>query len=284
MLQAVQPPKNGETVIVVPCYNEASRLNLAAFDQFLRLHPDVVLLFVDDGSNDDTPQLLERIRQMQPEQTRLLRLAKNVGKAEAVRQGMQLALTRRPAMVGFWDADLATPLDAIPRFQTVLRSFPELLLVMGSRVALLGRRIQRKPWRHVLGRAFATAASLALRLPVYDTQCGAKLFRVTDRTTELFTKPFCSRWVFDVEILARVIATARIDGQLPAREVVYEYPLEHWQDVRSSRLKPWDFVVAGFDLANIYWRYTLGRPQLTTPHYQSKLNHPTNNIEQREAA
>ena len=146
---------------------------------------DVTLLMVDDGSTDDTPLVIERLRQRHPRRVLTLRLGTNVGKAEAVRRGMQLAIRRRATLAGYWDADLATPLDAIPRLRSVLEERPELLLVMGSRVALLGREIRRRWRRHLLGRAFATAASCVLGLPVYDTQCGAKLFRVTAETAEL---------------------------------------------------------------------------------------------------
>src|SRR5439155_11198181 len=112
--------------------------------------------------------VLERLRQRHSRQVCTLRLSSNVGKAEAVRQGVQLALRRRPSMVGYWDADLATPLDAIPRFCDVLRARPDLALVMGSRVALMGRQIRRSGLRHFMGRVFATAASLILGLTVYD--------------------------------------------------------------------------------------------------------------------
>lgn len=284
MSQPIVPPRGDETVVVVPCYNEAKRLDVQAFGDFLRDRADVSLIFVDDGSTDDTPLVIEQLRQQHPRQIRTLRLASNVGKAEAVRRGLQAALRRGPAMIGYWDADLATPLDSIPRFRDVLRARPELVLVMGSRVALLGRQIRRSGWRHFLGRTFATAASLVLRLPVYDTQCGAKLFRVTPATAGLFSRPFGARWIFDVEILARMIAATGANQEPPAHESIYEYPLERWQDVRGSRLAPFDFVSAAVDLVAIYWRYMRRGVQLAETAYPSSIQHPALSIEQRDAA
>jgi dolichyl-phosphate beta-glucosyltransferase len=244
----------GETVIVVPCYNEAARFDAAAFAAFLTGSPDVSLLLVDDGSTDSTPHVLEQLRARHPKQVGVLGLGANVGKAEAVRRGMKVALRRSPAMVGYWDADLATPLESVHSFREVFRGQPHLDLVMGSRVALLGRQIRRSWKRHFLGRTFATAASLVLGLTVYDTQCGAKLFRVTPKTAAVFDRPFLSRWIFDVELLARMIAAARNIGDR-VEEAIYEYPLERWEDVAGSRLKSRDFLVAVSDLAAIWWRY-----------------------------
>jgi len=249
------PPTTDATIVVVPCFNEAARLDLAAYDAFLECADGIDLLMVDDGSVDDTPQVLERLRGRHPSRVSVLRLGRNSGKAEAVRRGVQAALGRRPALVGYWDADLATPLEAIVQFRAVLAARPELALVMGSRVPLLGRAIQRRPARRLLGRAFATAASLALGLAVYDTQCGAKLFRATPLVTGLFQLPFRARWVFDVELLARLAAATRGADSPPVEELVYEYPLERWQDVGGSRLTPRDFAVAALDLAMIGWRY-----------------------------
>ena len=225
-----QPTNNSrcdEIIVVVPCFNEARRLQPQVFGNFLARSANVTFVFVDDGSTDDTPLVLERLRQQHPRQVCTLRLSENIGKAEAVRRGMSVALRRQPAVVGYWDADLATPLDAIPRFVDVLTARPELELVMGSRVALLGRDIRRSTLRHFTGRVFATAASIVLRLPVYDTQCGAKLFRVSPGLRQLISQPFRSRWIFDVEILARMVfAVAGVQARVQPRPPIYEYPLE----------------------------------------------------------
>jgi glycosyltransferase involved in cell wall biosynthesis len=255
-----------------------------AFDAFHNGSARVTLLFVDDGSTDDTPQVIERLRQLRPHQVCTLRMSSNVGKAEAVRRGIQIALRRQPAFVGYWDADLATPLDVITRFRNVLLQKPKLDLIMGSRVALLGRQIKRSGLRHFLGRAFATAASVVLRLPVYDTQCGAKLFRATPEVAEVFSLPFGARWIFDVEILARMIAGANGGSKLiPAHERIYEYPLERWQDIGGSRLKSLDFAIAVRDLASIYWRIMRRRAQPTII-LPTAVENPESDNQHREAA
>ncbi len=284
MIHSIDSNRRQDAIVVVPCFNEAKRLDVEAFNEFLDGCKSVSLYFVDDGSTDDTPLVTERLRQRHPKQICALRLAANVGKAETVRRGVQFALRRRPEFVGYWDADLATPLNVIPQFCDVLRARPELSLVMGSRVALLGRQIRRNTTRHILGRAFATAASMVLRLPVYDSQCGAKLFRATSETAELFSQPFGARWIFDVEILARMIANSEVSSNtIPVHERIYESPLDRWQDVGGSRLKARDFLVAAIDLAAIYWRY-MRQGAKPTSDVPQLFEHPRSNIQHRDAA
>jgi hypothetical protein len=186
---------------------------------------------------------------------RMYALSGNVGKAEAVRQGLLQLLEGDASYVGYWDADLATPLDEIPRFAQLLEERPEREMVFGARIKLLGRRVERKVARHYFGRVFATVVSLMLRLPIYDTQCGAKLFRVTPDLKTLFDTPFLSRWVFDVEIIARLTAAQGWDGPRSAENVIYEYPLMQWVDVHGSKLRAIDFAKAIYDLCRIYLAY-----------------------------
>ena len=243
------------TVIVVPCWNEARRLPVARFRSLLAAEPDVGFVFVDDGSTDGTRAQLRALEKETPERVRVLGLDENGGKAAAVRRGVLEALGSEPHFVGYWDADLATPLDMISEFRRVLETRTEREIVMAARVHLLGRRIQRGLLRHYLGRAAATLISVALDLRVYDTQCGAKLFRNGPHLPELFREPFLSSWLFDVEILARRISLERRSGGTPVRDVICEYPIPEWTDVAGSKLRPRAYLRAALDLVRIRYRY-----------------------------
>lgn len=245
--------------IVVPCYNEAARLDVAAFERFAADGHPQQFLFVNDGSTDETGAVLQRLSQPDPQRFMVHALPRNQGKAEAVRQGVLRAIDQGCELVGYWDADLATPLEAIPPLCEFLRSRPELAIVVGARVRLLGRQIERRPLRHYLGRVFATAASLTLRLPIYDTQCGAKLFRATPEIRRLFEEPFRSKWIFDVELLARFCHARRAAGLAP-ETAIYEWPLDQWRDVAGSKVRARDFVTAFVELARIYWSYRSPAP------------------------
>jgi dolichyl-phosphate beta-glucosyltransferase len=240
--------------IVVPCYNESQRLPAAAFESFLEARQtSAFFIFVDDGSRDQTLALLERIRKGREDRVAVLPLTPNRGKAEAVRTGINYAFAQGFAYAGFWDADLATPLTEIATFVDLLNGRPELDMVFGARVKLLGRHVERQPHRHYTGRVFATAVSIVLGLPIYDTQCGAKLFRCTPQMGSLFEEAFLSRWIFDVEIIARYIRLQKSPQE--ASRGIYELPLDTWADVKGSKLKPSDFVRAAYDLFRIYRKY-----------------------------
>ena len=247
--------------VVIPCFNEEKRLRLEAFEHFLmqqesaQPHP-VRLLFVNDGSRDQTLAVLRRIHAAHPHRVEVLDLQPNGGKAEAVRHGLLHAISQTPTgLCGFWDADLATPLDSILEMQHLLDQRPQLEMVFGARVRLLGRSIHRRPVRHYLGRIFATVVSTLLNVPIYDTQCGAKLFRITRDLRHVLARPFHSRWIFDVELLARFLAL-HPDADDFAHQAIYEYPLPVWQDVAGSRLRPGDFLKSIAELFYI-WRTEL---------------------------
>jgi glycosyltransferase involved in cell wall biosynthesis len=239
---------SNRATLIIPCYNEALRFNAASVGTLL--DDDAVdLVLVDDGSTDATRKILEQMAHVRPNRVRVVGLDKNGGKAEAVRRGLAAAIEAGAGIVGYLDADLATPASEMHRLIRIMRS-GDAQVVMGARCALLGRRIERSAVRHYLGRVFATFASLSLRLPVYDTQCGAKLFRVSSTLADAVSEPFISRWAFDVELLGRLLLGSE---HAPPIEIssVWEEPLQTWCDVKGSKLSPRQMIKAALDLATI---------------------------------
>lgn len=237
--------------LVVPCFNEAARLRTEAFESFLARSPWLSLVFVDDGSRDRTGEILDDLHERIGEQVEVIHFSANRGKAEAVREGMRRALRRQVDVVGFWDADLATPLEAVHDLLQIFPARPDIDWVFGARVKLLGRHIERRRLRHYTGRVFATCVSIFLHTPIYDTQCGAKLFRATDELGGILEEAFVSRWIFDVELIARLLAARALpagNGSLP----IFEYPLHSWNDVHGSQLRGRDYLRAAIDLYRIH--------------------------------
>lgn len=241
-------------VVVIPAFNEAGRLDRGAFDTYITADPARQLLFVNDGSTDDTGAMLNAMAAAHPAQVRVLHLAQNGGKGEAVRQGLLAAHDAGCQLAVFLDADLAAPLSTADLLADDLRGNPSLVLAIGSRVKLLGWAIERSERRHYLGRVFATFASLALALPIYDTQCGAKALRCAALPV-LLAEPFSSRWLFDVELIARVRDRF---GATAMREI----PLPEWRDPGGSKVRLRDFITAPLALWRIRRMYP---PSRSTP-------------------
>ncbi len=215
--------------LIIPCYNEQFRLDAEAFLKYQK--QEIKFLFVDDGSEDKTAEILnEKLGSNSGLDSKILILPQNMGKAEAVRQaflfGQRESYWNDCDWVGFWDCDLATPLYEVRNMVRYLELYgPEVQAIWGSRIYRLGSRIVRNPFRHYLGRCFATLIDRMLEVESYDSQCGAKLFRKSAAETA-FGEPFISKWIFDVEILLRL-----------RQKNIVEYPLKEWVDAPGSKVK-----------------------------------------------
>jgi len=235
-------------VIVVPCFNEADRLDVREME---RLAASVDLWLVDDGSRDRTLELIGSVAAGSGGRVKALTNPQNLGKAETVRRRLADACAQGAQIVGFLDADLATPVDEMLALLNRLAA-GHAEAVTAARVALSGRDIRRAGLRHYTGRIFSTIASLALGCAYYDTQCGAKVFRNSARLRAALAEPFLSRWAFDVELLGRLLAGAPGVAPLAPGELV-EYPLQTWHDIAGSKLSTVDAWKAGAELFLI-WR------------------------------
>ncbi len=240
-----------KTVVIIPCYNEAERLPLEEFKEGFLQNSDVLFVFVNDGSKDNTIDVLNKLA-LEYSNVNMLDIQPNSGKANAVRFAIQHALeTYTFDYIAYFDADLATPLTEIKRFIDYFDADKKRKMVVGSRVRRLGAEIERSWKRHIIGRIFATFASVTILLPVYDTQCGAKMIH-RDVVDSLFKEPFISKWLFDVEVFARLTILL---GYPQIKSAVFEHPLEKWVEKGNSRIKAKDFLKFPIDLFKIYRKY-----------------------------
>ena len=214
--------------LVVPCHNEFNRLRPDTFLEATERWPWLSFCFIDDGSTDATAERLAWLSNASPS-IYAIYLQENLGKAEAVRTGIRhLCEFSHPDLVGFWDADLATPLYEIPRFVQCFETGKKVKAVIGSRWPHLGADVQRSPGRGIASIAFKMVVRHILKAPVWDTQCGAKIFS-REIADEIFAAPFSTRWIFDIEILSR-LGSDRLLTQ------VHELPVSSWRDVPGSKI------------------------------------------------
>lgn len=244
------------TTIVIPCYNEETRMPLQEYRRFLFNNP-INILFVNDGSMDQTMFVLEGLKKEFPSQVNILSLPKNVGKAEAVRRGIlateDLELND---IIGFMDADLSTPLEEINYFLGEFGN-SKIQFVFGSRISRIGAKIIRFHHRHYFGRMIATLVSTYLHIPIYDSQCGAKFFHV-GFARKLFMDPFVSRWLFDVEIFRRI---ALLD--INVKDCSLELPLHTWIEKGGSKIGFKDYLRLPFEFYKIVYHYINKKKILT---------------------
>jgi dolichyl-phosphate beta-glucosyltransferase len=184
--------------IVIPAFNEEARLGptLEAYLSYCRQTArQVEVIVVDDGSLDRTSAVVNSFAARHPE-VRLIRLAENQGKGQAVRSGVVNAQGKR---ILFADADGATPLSEIERLEAALETGADLAI--GSRALHdEGVRIKARLYRRVIGRIFHGLVELLTVPRVKDTQCGFKLFR-GPVAHDLFSRMRIRGFSFDVEVL-----------------------------------------------------------------------------------
>lgn len=236
--------------IVIPLYNEASRFETESLIGFTKQN-DLDFCLVNDGSTDNTKQIIDELA-LNNNRISALNLKKNIGKAEAVRTAYNHLIKKEDyKYIGYLDADFATPLEELHGFTDEINKSNKPFL-MGIRLKRVGANIKRYKMRHYFGRIVASIISeIILKLPVYDTQCGAKLIE-SKLAEQLFKEPFKTKWLFDVELIARI---KKIHGKEFCLNNIVELPLNTWIDKGDSRISFLDFLKTPFVLIKLYFSY-----------------------------
>jgi len=214
--------------IIIPCYNEEVRLKRVSIEKLVEGLDDATLIFVNDGSRDNTLAVLSDLAAQFPDRISIISFQKNEGKAKAIAKGVRQVIdTRSFVYIGYMDADFSTPVAEFIKLYTIIRE-QRASFVFGSRIKKLNSGINRKAFRHIAGRVISTLIDLHFKLGIYDTQCGAKIFS-SEVVSAVFDSPFYCNWLFDVEIFIRLKKKGLLSGGI-------EQPLQGWKDIGGSKI------------------------------------------------
>lgn len=240
--------KLGQLIIIIPCFNEYNRLPILEIQDFLKNETKAILFFIDDASTDNTIDRLIALENQFPTKVMKLSNSKNLGKSESIRKAVLYCLNKEiGSSYAYLDADLATSLEECYSYLKFLKDGKEF--VFASRILKIGSIVERRFSRFLYGRFIASIISNILDIKVYDTQCGCKVF--TSEIAKLgFSKPFISKWLFDVELFSRILSHY---GKEKALVLMDEIPVNKWIDKGDSKVKLSYFFRLWIDLFLI-WR------------------------------
>ncbi|WP_378186536.1 dolichyl-phosphate beta-glucosyltransferase [Aquimarina sp. W85] len=243
-----------KTGIIIPCYNEENRLDVNAFIQFANKKNQYHLCFVNDGSKDNTIQVLKKIQETNPRKISIVDVKKNAGKAAAVRTGSQYLYKRGDIkFVGFIDADLSTDFEDFAGLLTTLKNNDKLDFVFGSRAKNPSQGIEKDKIRGLISKMINLLIVAILGLFIQDTQCGAKVYRA-HLVPVLFETKFYSRWLFDVEMFIKL---KKFYGKSKVMAKILEQPLKRWVHMEDSKLGLKDSLEIPYRLLSIWFNYTV---------------------------
>lgn len=234
-----------EISIVIPCFNEENRLDISEIKQLFTQKNIANLIFVDDGSTDQTYRILSEIKNDYEDRVLIIYNKENKGKAEAVRQGMLYGLEKTNSKIlGFLDADFFIPSEEVFRLISLFEK--NTLFLFGSKYQSKYLTKKRKLYRRFFGEFFSKLVTLMIGIKVYDSQCGIKLFK-RSIVTLLFKKPFITNWTFDVELFFRF--------KEKNNQNLKEIPLKKFNEAKESKMKISDFLIVPYELLKIFFYY-----------------------------
>ncbi|GAA3629604.1 glycosyltransferase [Flavivirga jejuensis] len=224
--------------VVIPCYNEEKRLLSKEFFDFVDSNLGYHLCFVNDGSTDNTLEVLNDLCKNREANISVFNCEKNGGKGEAVRQGiLHLAKDEQLDYIGYLDADLSTDFrDFDDLVKTIETS--DFKIISGSRMSRMGADITKESARKIISKTINLIIRTILGMPFNDTQCGAKIMD-KDITKHMFKDKFITRWLFDVEIFIRM---RKHYGKKKAISYICEQPLKRWIHADGSKLSMKDSI------------------------------------------
>lgn len=239
--------------ILIPCYNESKTLShtLPEIEAFFTTHyPDVTLIFVNDGSVDNTQEILEVYKKMSKLPVHIISYVKNKGKWFAIKMGMKEMSSDYTIMM---DADLATDLECIHETMKLVWTYD---IIIWDRTT---KATKRNPMRKILWKIAQRCTRSVLRLPFNDTQAWYKVF--SKKTYPLRNEIIIDKRGFDFEFLYLAVKS---DYSIYEQEIIRK-------EQKVSRVSLQSYIDSFDELmmvrryhSPLYYKYKLITQQVTS--------------------
>ncbi len=214
--------------IIIPAHNEEKRINktLRAYSEYFEdlMNKDLLeykIIVVINASRDKT---LTIVKDMEQKNKRITYLdLERGGKGYAVIEGFKTAIQENNDLIGFVDADMATPPEAFHDLIIRLSGYDGIIASRWMKGSII--KTKQATLRRISSRTFNFLVKSILLLNFKDTQCGAKLF-TSKAIKKVIPSLGMSQWAFDIELLYNL----KINGFKIA-----ETPTV-WEDQKESKL------------------------------------------------
>lgn len=212
--------------IIFPVLNEKLRLEKGVTRTVAYLKgigfDDYEIIIVDNGSEDETPQIAERLCAQYP--TVHYERIQIRGVGAAFRRGVEVS---NGDIVGYMDIDLSTNIKHLGEAIHIFERMPEVAYINGSRFAKESQTRGRKWYRKITSQGLLILLKVFLGMKSTDAICG---FTFVRRGTALGLIEGCSQdngWFYMIEFLLRA----------EKRGVkILDYPVE-WQEDYNTTVK-----------------------------------------------
>lgn len=189
--------------LIIPAYNEEERIGKTLRNYWFHLKENLPgefeIIVVLNGCKDKSPEIVKEFAK-QRKGVRYAEIKEGMGKGGAVLHGFQMA---KGKIIGFLDADDAFDLLGVQvMIDSLLKGEIDCFIASkwkGVRFSAVTEPFIRK----ILGRGWNTLVKILLRIPIQDTQAGAKFLR-RDVFHAINHSFICRGFDFDIELLLRL--------------------------------------------------------------------------------
>ncbi len=211
-------PPVGQTVIIMPTYNERQNLESVAGRVRAAL-PEADLLVVDDNSPDGTGDIADKLAETDPH-VQVMHRTEKAGLGKAYIAGFSWALERGYGVIVEMDADGSHQPEHLP---ALVGALAQADLSIGSRWMRGGKVVNWPKSREALSRAANVYTRLMLGIGVRDATAGFRAYRASTLRTISLGQVESTGYCFQIDLTLRVAEAGLRIVEIPITFVEREH-------------------------------------------------------------